>query len=416
MSPLEPVGEVVETSVSVDSDDETSEISINTIDATTSEVVGVIRDAATVDGSRSSDTMSTADDATTGDEEDRFSHVDDATPRKSKSRENAISSQEVNDVEDSKTDTDDSVSSANADDDTSNMSMASNDRSTDDPQHLAVPDAPYAESFGQTDSDIDLGTSSTSSHSQQASDEAPVQEIPATYAHITDDSIAIVSFHSDAEDLYLQVQDCGVHVLYHVLAANFASASPTWRQIIYGGKYQRPENGKWVIHMLDDDSYGLGVLLSIVHYQFDTIPERPSIEELYRIALVADKYKCVHLLRPYFKAWLEKLHRQLVLTDSHTGEDNKVLYITWAVGDLRWFPKVLHRIIQQAIIGPDGGLLDSQGQKWEASPLPQQIIGKRFLLYVEIAQSSNLVVSDRPDQTCSTTEDRPDSLSGRGIG
>lgn len=364
----------METPVSSGGSDEFSELSIDAMDATTPELVIDVDDVDTVNDSSNSDDTSTADDASV--HEDEFTHVADSTPRKSTVAESTRILQESDAAaDDSETDTDEDVGNTKAVDETNNTSGNSDDGSIDDSEHSR--DANRSKSLSQTESDIEHKADSTCSPNDQAiTDPAPIGETLAKNTETTNDAVPVLSFHSDAEDLYLDVQDAGKHVFYHVLAANFASASPTWRQIIYGGKYPRPDTGKWVIEMLDDDSYGLGVLLSVVHYQFDTIPERPTISELYRIALVADKYKCVHLLRPYFKAWLDNLHRQLVLTDSHTGEDNKVLYITWAAGDLRWFPKILHHVIGQATVSPDGSLLDSQGQKWDASQLPYQIIGK----------------------------------------
>lgn len=239
-----------------------------------------------------------------------------------------------------------------------------------------VPDSTLDEKPSSSDEEASSDSETSSSDDEEVADKegddhlTPIDECP------------ILSFHDDTEDLYLKVKtsdgndDTVKTVLYHVLCANFASASPTWRQFIYGGEHPRPLTGKWIIDMSDDDSYGLKVLLSVVHYQFHDIPEHPSVDNLYRIALMADKYKCIHLLRPYLKAWIDGLNRALVLAKEQTGEDNKVLFVTWALGDLRWFPKILNRVIEQASIALDGSLHDEDRQDWHASPFPQQIVGK----------------------------------------
>lgn len=198
-----------------------------------------------------------------------------------------------------------------------------------------------------------------------------------------EDDEPIINFHNDTEDLYLRVKDAvndgkNNTSLYHVLCANFASASPIWRKYIYGGKNPRPAAGKWVIDMLDDDAYGMRVLLYVVHYLFDDLPERPTVDQLYRITLMADKYKCIHLLRPYIKSWGEGMSRELTIPEGHSVEDDKVLFIAWASGNLKTFPSILHRVINETSIEPDGTLVDGNGRKWKDSAFPSQIIGKCF--------------------------------------
>jgi hypothetical protein len=382
MSNLAPVDEMTETSASSTGSDESSEISIDSNGATVPELVIDVDDVDTIDDSGSTDDSSTAGGASVYGAE--LANIGDTAARNVTISGSNKVSDEVHSAEDGEADGNEAVVNANAADTTSVTKVSSHDGSTEDSENL------NDTSTSQTDSDVEQRTTSACFHESKATpDSAPDGETPENKIRTDKHEVLIVSFHADAEDLYLEVQeDSGKHVLYHVLAANFASASPTWRQIIYGGNYPRPETGKWTIKMLNDDSYGLGVLLSVVHYQFGRIPERPTIDEMYRIALIADKYKCVHLLRPYFKAWLDNLNRQLVLTDSHTAEDNKVLFITWAVGDLRWFPKILHHVIGQATISPDGSLLDSQSQKWDTSPLPHQIIGKSSThLFTEVLKT-----------------------------
>lgn len=118
----------------------------------------------------------------------------------------------------------------------------------------------------------------------------------------------VVSFHIDA-DLYVCVNQQGP-TYFKVHSALVAAASPVWRTQIYGGKYNRPAKGKWIIDMNNDDDsqYGLDIVFSIVHYKFHEIPTRPLIEELFGIAKIVSKYQCEHLVTPFMKGWYAPEH------------------------------------------------------------------------------------------------------------
>ena len=116
---------------------------------------------------------------------------------------------------------------------------------------------------------------------------------------------SVVSYHQNAE-LYLQVRDsAGTFIQCKVVSALIVAASPKLSDLLDGFKPTKTSDGKLIVQLTDpaDNFYGVDVVLSIIHYKFHEIPERPDVEQLYSIAQVVEKYDCAHLLVPYMEKW-----------------------------------------------------------------------------------------------------------------
>ena len=116
---------------------------------------------------------------------------------------------------------------------------------------------------------------------------------------------SVVSYHQNAE-LYLQVRDSvGTSIQCKVVSALIVAASPKLSDLLDGFKPTRTHDGKLIVQLTDpaDNFYGVDVVLSLIHYKFHEIPERPDVEQLYSIAQVVEKYDCAHLLVPYMEKW-----------------------------------------------------------------------------------------------------------------
>lgn len=122
----------------------------------------------------------------------------------------------------------------------------------------------------------------------------------------TMEKLPVTKYHIDA-DLYLKVLDkTGSPVLLKVYSALLAGASKEWNTIIYKSAFRRSQHGKdgkWIIEVFDDDAYGLDVILSIAHYKFHNVPQRPNVNELYGLARMIQKYDCSQLVVPFMEAW-----------------------------------------------------------------------------------------------------------------
>lgn len=190
----------------------------------------------------------------------------------------------------------------------------------------------------------------------------------------------VVSYHEDA-DLHLRVQEAdGLSVLYSVRASTLESISRVWKQTLALRESNTIE--------VSDPAFGLDVIFSIAHYKFHDLPKQPTVSELYDIALVADKYQATHLLVPFIKEWISSLNRHVLLAGARNNED-KTLVLAWLLGEARWFSRVVAKVANNAQIGPDGQLLDSEGRLWSDQPVSSEVLD--IILATRYAAVDNII-------------------------
>lgn len=191
-------------------------------------------------------------------------------------------------------------------------------------------------------------------------------------------AVKTTSYHIDA-DLAVKVQDSHGLQVFKVHSALIAAASPVWRQKIYGGEYARPKTGDWVIAMCDadEDAAGLDIIFSLIHYKYHEIPARPGMSLLHRVAQVASKYNCVHLLVPYTAKWIEGMDWQSIMTKQSGDDYEKALFITWVFGEPCWFYHTISQVAYRATLDANcGNLVSGVGVPLEQYGLPSGLIGK----------------------------------------
>jgi hypothetical protein len=133
-----------------------------------------------------------------------------------------------------------------------------------------------------------------------------------------------VRFHRDG-DMYVKVMTTdGKIVLYDVVSACLAAASPVWRRIVYGTNHARASSDHSLLEMLEDNHFALYVLFKIVHYHYYDMPKRPTVDQFHSICVVASKYDCTHLFVPYMKEWIMDLDWQVIMASDH-NDDEKTL-------------------------------------------------------------------------------------------
>lgn len=108
-------------------------------------------------------------------------------------------------------------------------------------------------------------------------------------------------------------------IVFCVDSGALTRVSKVFSGLLYGnlGESREPSGeteAKWLIDLPDDDSRYMEILFNIMHHNFSDIPSDndPNITEiLYELAVITDKYDCVHLLRPWINNWLLSLERQV---------------------------------------------------------------------------------------------------------
>ncbi|KUI63021.1 hypothetical protein VP1G_10143 [Cytospora mali] len=243
------------------------------------------------------------------------------------------------------------------------------------PPHTPGPSTTAAARTAGTDEWINDNPSEATGKSESADgdkvteDAAPASTNPTSVDESTGpalfDADKVVSYHEDA-DLHIRVQEAsGLSAIYTVRSSILEGVSRVWKQTLS----LRPSNTIEV----SDPAFGLDVLFSIAHYKFHDLPVQPTVSELYEIALVADKFQATHLLVPFIKEWVASLNRHVLMAGARKDED-KTLVLAWLLGEARWFSRVVSKCANKAQLGPDGQLLDSEGNLWSDQPVSSEVL------------------------------------------
>lgn len=132
-------------------------------------------------------------------------------------------------------------------------------------------------------------------------------------------------------------------------------ASPVFRKML-GGSFaeKKPNIGEWRVCLPDDKSGPFSILMDITHGLFERSPAEPSVEQLYEITVLTDKYDMTRVLRPIAANWLKEVKYDML----HQPLENrgKALFIAWELGSLDLFRSLADSIADDAIVDTDGQL------------------------------------------------------------
>ena len=170
-------------------------------------------------------------------------------------------------------------------------------------------------------------------------------------------------------DLGLEVGPDAVRFV--VDSRTMARASAPWKKMLHGGYAEsKPQQGSWVVRLPEDDPEVLHILLATIHGDFSKTPNKPKLEQLSRIAELADKYDLAHLLRPWALSWCSDLDSSYYI-GPYMGSDWKapdydtmahIAWIAWVLGSLPLFEKATMGLVMEAEVDGDGQLLDPAGE------------------------------------------------------
>ncbi len=111
----------------------------------------------------------------------------------------------------------------------------------------------------------------------------------------------------------------------------------------------------------EDDADALLLLLRIAHLDFISVRKQPGVAELYNLAILCDKYDCVHLIKPWFDEWSLWAARGARL---QVGGEllSKRLFIAWSFGRIEDFRTSASVLLMQSGTDKNGQLLDLEGE------------------------------------------------------
>lgn len=105
-------------------------------------------------------------------------------------------------------------------------------------------------------------------------------------------------------------------VSYRVCSKTLDRRLPIFKAMLFGyfAESNAAAEGEWVVQLPDDHPHGFGIVMDIIHSNFEDVPiffrevhpglPRGECLSLYEIARMTDKYKMVDVVRPWINMWL----------------------------------------------------------------------------------------------------------------
>lgn len=123
-------------------------------------------------------------------------------------------------------------------------------------------------------------------------------------------------------------------------------ASKVWKTMLYGPwKESRDASGnqnEWVVELPDDKPKPMTTMLNIMHSRFENLPvigAQITLDELYELAVLSDKYDLAKMLRPWASSWLQPLRDKYpsgwlyTRQPEMTVDYHQQLWVAWEFGD-----------------------------------------------------------------------------------
>lgn len=156
-------------------------------------------------------------------------------------------------------------------------------------------------------------------------------------------------------DLWLHTQGtdsqgCSTEVIFRVCSRTLARASPVFDKMLFGSFAEAATNqsgdSEWIIELPEDPSSAMKLLFEIMHSRHQHLTALSSSHEtliprLYDLLVVADKYDCIDLFRPWAASWVHHL-------DAENKTEDDLLRLSWIfhqLGHVSGFEAVMTRMI-----------------------------------------------------------------------
>ncbi|KAK1676065.1 hypothetical protein BDP55DRAFT_768239 [Colletotrichum godetiae] len=98
----------------------------------------------------------------------------------------------------------------------------------------------------------------------------------------------------------------GSVVEFVVCSRALARASSVFRAMLLGGfSESKPERDDWVVELPEVRTAPFSILLKIIHGRFCEVPQSLTLEELYQLLVVTDKYDMVSVIFQLASTWFE---------------------------------------------------------------------------------------------------------------
>ena len=140
-----------------------------------------------------------------------------------------------------------------------------------------------------------------------------------------------------------------------VCSRAMARSSAVWNRMLFGiFSESKPATGDWIVTLPEDDPRSLAALLSITHGRFASVPQTPSIESLYSIMVLANKYDMTEMVQPWAQPWF------LVAKAAIRSDAPLVGFVAWELGAQGLVKTAIQHLILDCSLNDRGRLQTSQ--------------------------------------------------------
>ncbi|KAI1742930.1 hypothetical protein F4680DRAFT_410490 [Xylaria scruposa] len=164
-------------------------------------------------------------------------------------------------------------------------------------------------------------------------------------------------------------------VIYTVCSKALSRVSPVWKALLYGGfSESKPSSAStasdWVVKLPDDNPRAMETILNIIHSRFESLPRTTdiiSLEDLYQLTVLTDKYDLTAILRPWRSIWMsaaeEKCKSLRFDNCSVTSDLEQLSWVTWEMGHSSLFQRVSLQLALHCAIDDNGDLQNNTGNE-----------------------------------------------------
>ncbi|KXJ89943.1 hypothetical protein Micbo1qcDRAFT_235127 [Microdochium bolleyi] len=183
-------------------------------------------------------------------------------------------------------------------------------------------------------------------------------------------------------DLWLLAQGtdssgCSDQVRFRVCSRTLARASPVFDKMLFGRFAESSQNQSgdtWEVELPEDPSSVTRVLFEIMHSRYQRLKtmgcEDPTVVPLlYDLTIMADKYDCVALFRPWASMWASHLD-----IDAHGKTELSLLRMSWIfhqLGHIAKYEAVLTTLIMDYPLDRN---ISEDGQRPVPQVLPPDVL------------------------------------------
>ncbi|KAM7212741.1 hypothetical protein V8F06_011884 [Rhypophila decipiens] len=182
-----------------------------------------------------------------------------------------------------------------------------------------------------------------------------------------------------------------------VCSRALARHSPFFKCILYGPfSESRPLSGAdWVVRLPEDQWSSTHIMLSSTHGKFDLVPKAPSLDSIYELLVLADKYDMIKTLCPFIRAWKPWVLEQLLEYGRH-GNMCRAIGIAWELGAERILKDLAGRWQWTVVVEGDLNLVTIEELQAPLIPpgLLEAFLGVRATLLASIHDQLAMIIKN----------------------